>query len=45
MSYLEAFYGIKLHLIKSSIQKCEIFINKLGLENKDDLFESIDDES
>ena len=45
MSYLEAFYGIKLHLIKSSIQKCEIFINKLGLENKDDFFESIDDEN
>ena len=39
MSYLTVFYEIKLPIIKSSIKKCEIFINKI---NKEDIkFERI----
>ena len=33
MSYFSVFYGIKISLIKSTIKKCEIFINKI---NQDD---------
>ena len=39
MSYLTIFYEIKLPLIKSSIKKCEVFLNKIKENIK---FEKID---
>jgi hypothetical protein len=41
MSYLTVFYEIKLPLIKSSIKKCEMFLNKIKKENMK--YEKIDD--
>ena len=43
MSYLDAFYGIRLPIIKSSMQKCELFINRVTMEDKD--VSNIDNES
>ena len=35
-SYISVFYGIDLSLIKSSIRKCEFFINKINQNEKGD---------
>jgi hypothetical protein len=44
-SYIEVFYGIGLSLIKSSIKKCEIFINKINQEDENVKTKGIDDET
>ena len=36
-SYISVFYGIGLSLIKSSIKKCELFINKINNQNEDNI--------
>jgi hypothetical protein len=36
-SYISVFYGIGLSLIKSSIKKCELFINKINNQNEDNM--------
>ena len=41
-SYIEVFYGIGISLIKASIKKCEIFINKI--HQNDDIEKQRDDE-
>ena len=44
-SYISVFYGINLSLIKSSIRKCEIFINKINQNNKTDKLKLTDEEN
>ena len=44
-SYIEVFYGIGLSLIKTSIKKCEIFINNLNQNNEKAKIKDIDDET
>ena len=44
-SYIEVFYGIGLSLIKSSIKKCEIFINRINQEDENDKNKAFDDET
>ena len=36
-SYISVFYGIGLSLIKSSIKKCELFINKINNQNEENM--------
>ena len=43
-SYIEVFYGIGLSLIKSSIRKCEIFLNKINQSSEDSKNKEIDDD-
>ena len=44
-SYISVFYGIDLSLIKSSIKKCEFFINKINQNDKNDKLRAIEEEN
>ena len=44
-SYISVFYGIGLSLIKSSIKKCEIFINKINQNCENVKMKDIDEET
>ena len=44
-SYIAVFYGIGLSLIKSSIQKCEFFINKINQNNDNLKIKDFDEET
>ena len=44
-SYIEVFYGIGLSLIKTSIKKCEIFINKINQDDENSKIRGNDDEN
>ena len=44
-SYISVFYGIDLSLIKSSIRKCEFFINKINQNEKSDKLKMIEEEN
>ena len=44
-SYISVFYGIDLSLIKSSIKKCEFFINKINQNDKSDKLRVIEEEN
>ena len=44
-SYISVFYGIGLSLIKSSIKKCEMFINKINENEKNSKTRNIDEET
>ena len=44
-SYIKVFYGIGLSLIKSSIKKCELFINKINNNNENVKITNINDET
>ena len=43
-SYISVFYGIDLSLIKSSIRKCEFFINKINQNEKNDKLKLVEEE-
>ena len=44
-SYISVFYGIDLSLIKSSIRKCEFFINKINENEKNDKLKLIGEDN
>ena len=44
-SYISVFYGINLNLIKSSIRKCEFFINKINQNETNEKLKIIDEEN
>ena len=44
-SYIAAFYGIGLPLIKSSIKKCEYFINKINQNKQNIKIRDLDEET
>ena len=44
-SYISVFYGIDLSLIKSSIRKCEFFINKINENEKKDKLKLIGEDN
>ena len=44
-SYISVFYGIGLSLIKSSMKKCEIFINKINQNKDNSKINDIDEEA
>ena len=43
-SYIAVFYGIGLSLIKSSIKKCELFINKINQSDENNKIKEIEDD-
>ena len=43
-SYIAVFYGIGLSLIKSSIKKCEIFINKINQSDENNKMKDFEDD-
>ena len=44
-SYISVFYGIGLPLIKSSIKKCEIYINKINQNEENSKIKEIEEET
>ena len=44
-SYISVFYGIGLSLIKSSIKKCEMFLNKINQDEDNVKIKEIDEDS
>ena len=44
-SYISVFYGINLNLIKSSIKKCEFFINKINQNESNGKLKIFDEEN